>query len=618
MGTAERWAWRVKADTLTLKALFQRDVRYVIPTFQRPYVWNQEEQWEPLWDDLRNTAERYLEQLELTDGDMPLAEEKTGSHFLGAVVLQQRPTASAQIDARQVIDGQQRLTTMQLLIDAAQEALEELGAEEAERLSWLVINAHGQGDDVFKLWPTSLDRDAFRAAMTNGSSHESYESSLIVQAHDFFRLQIKEWVNTARTDGERQQRIHALETTLFGLLEMVVIDLATADDAFVIFETLNARGTPLLASDLVKNYMLQTATSQHLSADEVYDRDWKPLEDRWWREDVRQGRIVRPRIDVFLNYWLIMRSAKEVASQEVFPSFKTYVESGGRDVAEVAGDLHRVGAIYRRFDDFAPFSFEGTFFYRWRTIDAGVTTPLLLWLFEQSPRVLAPERTNRALAALESFLVRRMLCRMTTKNYNELFLELVSRLSREDPTESDDVLIDFLKGQPSESRLWPTNRQFVGALLDLPLFRLLTRGRLRILLEALEDDLRTAKTEEEHVIRGKLTIEHILPQTWQQHWPLPKSADPIQAAIDRDRLLHTLGNLTLVNGHLNPALSNSAWSAKSSALAEHTVLHLNKQLLGSFSKHDWNEEAIRERGSKLAEAATRIWPSPEDFNESGA
>lgn len=81
----------MKADTLTLKTLFQKDVRYVIPIFQRPYVWNQDDQWEPLWNDVRNTAERYLDELAQTDGHSALAEERTGTHFMGAVVLQQQP-----------------------------------------------------------------------------------------------------------------------------------------------------------------------------------------------------------------------------------------------------------------------------------------------------------------------------------------------------------------------------------------------------------------------------------------------------------------------------------------------------------------------------------------------
>lgn len=335
----------MKADTLSLKALFQKDIRYIIPTFQRPYVWNQEDQWEPLWNDVRNTAERYIDHLRDADGNNPLAEERTGTHFMGAVVLQQRPTASAELETRDVIDGQQRLTTMQLLTDAAQEVLEEIGADaEARRVSRLILNADADDDHVFKLWPTSLDRDAFRAAMTNATTPAGFEGSLIVQAHDFFRLQIREWIEAAPNSEQHIERIHGLETAIFGLLEVVVIDLATADDAFVIFETLNARGTPLLASDLVKNYVLQTATAHGLDADALYEAEWKVFDDPWWRADTRQGRIVRPRLDVFLNYWLIMRTADEVQSHEVFPKFREYVEQDKRPVAEVAAALRHVGS----------------------------------------------------------------------------------------------------------------------------------------------------------------------------------------------------------------------------------------------------------------------------------
>lgn len=599
----------MKADTLTLKTLFQKDVRYVIPIFQRPYVWNQDDQWEPLWNDVRNTAERYLEELAQTDGNNALAEERTGTHFMGAVVLQQQPTASAELETRSVIDGQQRLTTAQIVMDAAQEVFEELGAgAEAKRVSRLVLNAFADGDEAFKLWPTSLDQESFRAAMTNGASTSGFEDSLIVQAHDFFRLQMREWIEGALTEKERVDRIHGLETAMFGLLEVVVIDLASVDDAFVIFETLNARGTPLLASDLVKNFVLQTATAGGLDAGDLYERDWQPLEDPWWRDEVRQGRIVRPRLDVFLNYWLVMETAEEVLSHEVFPKFKLHVEDGAKVIADVVDDVRRVGETYRSFASVDPGSHVGTFLYRWGTVDAGTVTPLLLWLFSQPDHVVDEEQRLRAIDAVESFLVRRMICRMTTKDYNRLFLELMSRLHDSEPGESAETLIAYLAEQSSESRRWPTDRELEDAILDLPLYRLLTRGRLRMVLEAIEDQLRGPLAEEAHVARGSLTIEHVMPRAWKAHWPLGPGSDGLQAELDRERLIHSLGNLTLVNNRLNPALSNAPWESKRKTLAKHTVLHLNKKLLGGHKDADWSEATIRARGSALAQVFKRIWP----------
>jgi uncharacterized protein with ParB-like and HNH nuclease domain len=291
----------MEADKHTVKALFEKDRRYIIPTFQRPYVWDQEKQWEPLWDDVRNLAERYADALNEEDNQTAKAEEKTGTHFLGAIVLQQIPTSAIDMDRRNVIDGQQRMLTLQILLDAAQSIIEEENfKKEAKQLSKLVLNDEdfAEGDDIFKIWPTSGDREAFRAAMTNSQTVEGFEDSKVVQAHEFFSLQVKEWLRTA-DEIERAKKVQAITTALIGLIELVVIDLKTNDDAYVIFETLNARGTPLLASDLVKNYILQTASGKGLDTNKIYEENWKVFEENWWREDIRQGRLVRPRIDVF-------------------------------------------------------------------------------------------------------------------------------------------------------------------------------------------------------------------------------------------------------------------------------------------------------------------------------
>jgi hypothetical protein len=133
---------------------------------------------------------------------------------------------------------------------------------------------------------------------------------------------------------------------------------------------------------------------------------------------------------------------------------------------------------------------------------------------------------------------------------------------------------------------------------------------MRMVLEALEDALRTPFAEEEHVVRGKLTVEHVLPQSWRDHWPLD-AVDNLDAELERERLLHSLGNLTLVTGRLNPSLSNGSWATKRDELAEHTVLHLNKELLTGWADAVWGESAIRERGRILASRAKLVWPSPE-------
>lgn len=604
----------MKADILNPKALFQKEVRYIIPTFQRPYVWNQEDQWEPLWDDVRNTAEEYLDELAKSRDAEPaaeaeaVAESKVLGHFLGAVVLQQQLNAAGELETRHVIDGQQRLTTIQLLLDAAQDVFEGDGfAREGRLLRKLVLNdpeyAEDNPDFLFKIWPTLGDQEGFRRAMLNDADVDGFEDQSIVQAHEFFKLQVRQWLGSG-DETETNKRAHALCTTLMGLLRMVVIDLETRDDANVIFETLNARGTPLLAADLVKNWIFHAASQARLNSEAIHRRYWTGFEEGWWRDDFRQGRLIRTRLDAYINYWLILRTGDEVQIADVFPRFRRYADTAP-SVTALLEDLQQVSGSFRALEQTNGTGALGDFLHRWRVMDAGVSTPVILWLLANQDE-LGEEKLTRTLSSIESYLIRRMLCRLTTKDYNRLFLEIVGLLREAPTSDADQIVIDHLAGQTSESRVWPGDGQVEEALLTLPLYQLLTRGRLRLILEALEDDARSAKTEEDHVKRG-LSIEHVMPQGWRKHWqsvPLDE-----EEAAHRDRLIHTLGNLTLVTIALNAELSNEPWTRKSGILADHTVLLLNRSLLKDYSE-GWTEGVIAERGSAMAKRVLKLWRRP--------
>jgi len=178
----------------------------------------------------------------------------------------------------------------------------------------------------------------------------------------------------------------------------------------------------------------------------------------------------------------------------------------------------------------------------------------------------------------------------------------------------------YLAAQTADATRWPRDHEIVENLLVQPLYTAITRARLRMLLEAIEDHERTPKSEEQHCVRGRLTIEHVMPRGWREHWLLPSGADE-EVAAQRDRLVHTLGNLTLVNGRLNPALSNRPWTddeaatrvrvpkGKRSLLAEHSVLMLNKRIVSGWPD-SWSEETIEARGRRLADAVVSIWPRP--------
>ena len=596
----------------TPKFLFQRDVRYIIPPFQRPYVWSQEGQWEPLWEDVRNVAENYLEELEHSDRVEFDAAQKTRRHFLGAVVLRQVLTAPKDIEKREVIDGQQRITTLQLLLDAIQQIFEELEPHPkmaAKRLAKLTINDRDLIEDdkrhhIFKLWPTRSDREAFMHAMDNGLAANDFKESLIVQAHEFFQLQVREWINNSTEPIKRS--IDALEAAATSMLQMAVIDLSTEDDSNLIFETLNARGTPLEQSDLIKNFVL----SQQRDPREDL---WGSLDNEWWRESVRQGRLFRPRLDMLLNYWLAMRTGLEISPSKVFEAFQSYV--GTREIHEVMSMVKHDLMKYRDFEITQGRSpEEKSFYYHINVMQAGVITPILLLLLSDE---VGTGIRMRALDALESFLVRRMICRQTAKDYNRLVLELASRLRGNGLDKADAVTIEFLKEQTAPVREWPTNEAVARALESSPLYRLLTRGRLRLVLEGVERRLRSSGKSEQPNVPTDLTIEHLLPIGWRkEEWPLPEDIDEDTATSKRNELIHSIGNLTLVTQRLNSSMSNDPWAYKLDELRGHSVLLLNNELLPQPS---WNEETIRSRSRRMADRVSERWPGPssEEWNEVG-
>lgn len=600
----------VKLRNLT--RLFVHPTRYEIPRFQRPYVWSRDKQWMPLWEDVRASADDILASATHGEG---LTEHQ--SHFMGAVVLQQLATGTGSLQRRIVVDGQQRLITLQLLLRAAREVLEARGINgPAARLEDLVLNQPkyqgGEADNAYKVWPTDTDREAFRCAMGNGSSGERLELR-IVDARDFFKDQIRQWLD----DGEGQDRsaeemAKALEDALSRLLELVVIDLRASDDPYIIFETLNARGTPLRQSDLVKNLILHRAHSAGVD-NEV---EW-PFSGPWWDEDIPQGRLYRSRIDVFLNYWLVMRSRREVGATDVSSSFRRLIQSGRHgEITEIASELAEGGTDYRCLEgqESGLAAYWTEFSARWKTMQAAVTTPVLLWLLRCRSQA-EPGQVSMALKALESYLVRRMVCRMNARGYNRVVIDLVRRLQDKGPATAGDTVIEFLGEKEAWGTLWPSDNRVLDAITNKPLYRLLRRDRLRLVLEVIELRLRTCFTEHElEPFQSKaLTIEHIMPQSWRGSWPAPEpwhqlGAIPENPEERRDRLLDSLGNLTLVTRPLNSALSNGPWHDKREALNEHSTLFLNKDLLRHPGPDRWDEEAIHARARRLHEAFVKAWP----------
>jgi hypothetical protein len=601
----------MNANKKSLGHIFDPSLRLVVPLFQRPYVWKQEANWQPLWDSIQDVVERRL-----SSAPRP--------HFLGAIVLDQLKTSTGDIDTRQIIDGQQRMTTFQVVLAAVRDRCKAAGDERYTKafakLTTNEIPLSDEADDEFKIWPTNADRSQFRSVMTAGSPEAvrtefklkkkavvGPQDTLIAHAYLYFYDTIGEWLGAA-TEPAFTDRLKALWQTIKDDMQVVVIDLDDDDDAQVIFETLNALGTPLLPADLIKNFLFQSAELKSEDVEALYDKYWKPFDrdSAFWREEVRQGRLNRPRIDLFLQHYLTLMKGDEVAATHLFAEFRDLARKRPTITAkDHLKSIHTYGAIFQKFmSGFSPDSPEGRFFYRLNELDTTTVFPVLLEVFKRAGG-LPSDEVRAVLADLESLLVRRMICGLTSKGYNTLMRSLIQKLQSDD-TFSAQAVRDFLLAQDAESTRWPKDDEFEKAWLHRPLYDVLTRARVRVVLEALELAMYTGKTEK-ITIHDKLTIEHVLPQAWEAHWPLPDGVPVDEATKRREALLHTVGNLTLVTDKLNPAMSNGSWSIKKAAIAEHCSLAMNRKLV---ALNGWSELAVEARSKELLDLATTIWPRP--------
>jgi hypothetical protein len=593
--------------------VFMQPQRLIVPLFQRPYVWNEENQWAPLWADVTRVAERLL-------GD---PQGKHQPHFLGAVVLQQVQNQTGSMQERTIIDGQQRLTTLQLLLDALHAELDAVAAtSSAMRVDALVTNPQPfweHPEDRFKVWPTNRDRPAFNEVMAAPPpvdySGLTNRTARLVLAHRFFAERAREWLGR---NGEEDvaNRALALERSVRELLQIVVIDLTADENAQEIFETLNARGAQLTAADLIKNFIFQRLMESGVNVETAYEKNWKEFETGFWETEVSFGRIRYSRSSIFLNHWLIARTGEEIVAREVFTRFKLYADhQANTAMPELLERVRRSAVVYRTFVEAAanlagPVDRLELFAYRTSTLESEVFKPLILLLLDPEQLPVPPTQIHKALDVIESWLVRRMLVRASTSSYTQIAAELITQVQKSERNLAGDAIEAYFRNQSVVSRYWPDDEELRTELRGLLAYTRLRRQRLRMVLEAVEDHRRGWKGTSEglggqRVPRGKYAIEHVMPRNWLAAWPL--GSDTTEA--ERDQAVHRLGNLTLLTGRLNSKVSNGPWIEKRAALKEHDILKLNVDLLDAGGEL-WNEDSIRQRTDNLIQAIIEIWPVP--------
>jgi hypothetical protein len=612
----------MQAGDVKLGQVFSNDHVNVIPLFQRPYVWDRDENWAPLWHDVTLAA------LEVEADRLSGNHEPSDStYFLGAVVVHQRPKHPQRLASSHIIDGQQRMTTLQVMIAAMRAVASSLGQDKtAAQCTALLENRDEVLDDDFpqdryKVWPLPQDRAAFLWAVRrpDDDSGPPEDNHRLVRARRWFEEQIARWQGE---DDAQPTRLQDVLTALKDRMQLVQINLGTSDHPQVIFEALNHRGVRLAAADLVKNRLFYEVEGQGdgKDAESLLLDHWVALDNEYWRSTVTTGRIKRALVDLLISYWLTVQTQDEVIVDSLFSDFSHWMDRTDERAADTIRDLRRYADVYASVLAAPANTAAGRLVATMRATNTNTPWPTLLAL-HAAPAIPEQQR-ELAAAAIDSFLMRRGVGGLTTKDYNRLFLGVLKAVVDAEPTEAGDAVAASLASQTADSRYWPSDKEFREALIGAGIYGRMHRARLKALLVQMENHLRSDMVVGNNMLDpadSNLNIEHVLPQKWTTNWPLPDDATETEE-LRREHAVDRLGNLTLATKKLNPAMSNKAWSEKRPLLHSHSLVRLTSaSILASPETSEltdadwisiWDEDRIECRTEILADLAEELWPGP--------
>ena len=614
----------MKADPISVGKVLSENHRFVVPIYQRTYAWTEKRQLEPLFAQIEAKAQERLKKGRV---DFP--------HYMGSLlVIPEGEATFGRVQAFDIVDGQQRLTTFHLCFAALREVARSWGLDDlVTKLEGLLLHSKDIAESdkklgPYKLQPTTFDRDYFRDVIDLPRDEIKSKYSqffhkngkimrvgipLSIAGYWFFLTRAEAFIAVDETAA--RDRLLALTDAIFQNFHFIVITLSKDDDPQVIFATLNTGGEPLAAMDLVRNDVFLRASRNQEDEERLMKTYWKIFEDPFWKAEHTQGRIRKPLMDFFLAHTLAAESGELVSLTELYVEYKKFSKRNeGQSISEELASITRYAPLYRDLIDPEAVSPLYQLSQRLGKFDLSTAYPLIL-LIAASDAESGPKQVLYEL--IGSYIIRRALCGLTAKNYNIAFLDIVSYMRANGVSvESFAAATDLRKN--SEAAKFPTDDELRDAVANRDQYGRIPAHRLSFLIEELELASRDRFAASEGIRTG-LSIEHIMPQQWQEHWrELPsKRMAPVIGGVpadeamalemaERSRLIHTLANLSLLTPPANSSAGNSSFDDKRPRLMD-ALLRMN---LDIAKQPEWGETQIRERAKVLAELAVRIWPAP--------
>jgi len=558
----------LKATEAKFLDFLKKSPQFVIPIYQRTYSWTERE-CRQLWDDIVRTG----------------SNDAISAHFVGSIVYIEK--GLYQVSSQSpllVIDGQQRLTTVSLLLEALARALGETepldGFSRRKLRNYYLLNPEEEGDRYYKLVLSQTDRDSLMAIVA-GTEQPAQHSLRVTANFAMFRA----WIEERKGD---------LVAICNGLAKLVVVDISLSrdqDNPQLIFESMNSTGRELSQADLIRNFILMGLEPQLQTS--LYNQFWRPMEVLFGQE------AYGTQFDGFMRHFLTVKTADIPRVGEVYDAFKTYarspktsrdgVEALVRDIRDHARYFCAM-ALGAETDDQMSVAFQDL-----RELKVDVAYPFLLELYhDYAHGQLTADDFVEAVRLVEAYVFRRAVCAIPTNSMNKTFATLAKDLKKDHYVESIQAQLLLL---PSYRR-FPTDDEFRRDIQTRDLYNFRSRSYW---LRRLENAGR-----KERVSVDEYTIEHIMPQNddISAAWRTALGSEWMRV---KETWLHTLGNLTLTG--YNSEYSDKPFADKRDMGGgfKDSPLRLNE---GLGQLEQWNEDEIKARATRLADLAVSVWQAP--------
>ena len=567
----------MQAGETTLNKLLNTSRQFIVPIFQRNYSW-QKSQYEQLWFDILRASK---------------FKEKQ-NHFIGSIVYIDMGTPAGRPQQLLLIDGQQRLTTISILLCAIKDYVQKFNLETklinlAKIKNQFLYNSDEIDEDKYKLLLNVQDKETYIKLIDNTIFTVNKPATNIIKCYEFFYERIEDFI-------KEYGQIDEIYAGIFKL-SLVSISLdKDSDNPQMIFESMNSTGKDLSQTDLLRNYLLMDLTPEKQTR--LYKTYWKPMEELFG-EDIYKNDLNK--FDYFIRDFLTLKSdtGHICKINNVYENFKRYYLDNNCEKFVVLKDLFTYAKYYACIDLLQEKDDELKLYWQeFKKLDSHVVYPFLLNLYDDySRQILIKEDFKKILQVVISYLWRRAICEIPTNSLSKTFATLYQAVDKDDYVNSIIKAFVF----KSSYKRFPSDYEVREKLQTKDIYHFRLR---KYLLEALENyyhkepiDLNTAN----------YTIEHIMPQniehnlSWQQM--LGEDWQEVHSLY-----LHTLGNLTITG--YNAEMSNKSFGEKVNGESgfKHSHLKLNE----SIAQCDvWNKKAIQRRTNILTDIILKIWKYPE-------